>query len=104
MLSSNGAFASSPQSNSASRSLEDNIEVHAEDTCEGVILDAQINVLLDTEAKVSSIREVLLLELSVLDLEASLEDLVSLIAADGDMDCDFLVTLDTEATNGESGS
>ena len=48
---SNGGFASPPESNSASRSLQDHVEVHAEDTSEGVVLHAQIDVLLDAESE-----------------------------------------------------
>ncbi len=48
---SNGGFASSSQPHSASGSLEDDVEVHAEDTSEGVVLHSQIDVLLDAEAE-----------------------------------------------------
>ena len=56
-------------------------------------------MLLNTETKASSIREIFLLEFSILDLESSFEDLVSLISSDGDMDSDFFITLDVEASN-----
>ena len=42
------------------------------------LLDAQVNVLLDAEAKVSVLREVLPPQLILLHLEASLQDLLSL--------------------------
>ena len=71
VLSADCAFASSSQANSASWSLEDNVEVHTEDTSEGVILNTQINVLLNTESEAAGIGEVSLLEFSVLDLETS---------------------------------
>ena len=100
MLSSDSAFASSAEANSASWSLEHDVEVHTENTSEGVILNTQINVLLNTESEASSIREISLLEFSILDLESSFKDLVSLISSDGDMDSDFLITLDRETTNG----
>jgi hypothetical protein len=104
VLGSNSAFASSSKSNSASRSLEHNIEIHAENTGKGVVLDAQINVFLNAKAEVSSIREVLLLQLSILDLKPSFKDFISLVSTDSDVNCNFLVTLDVEATNNESGS
>ena len=72
MLSTNSALASSPEPDSAPWPLEHNIEIHSENTGERVILDSQIDVLLDAEAKAASIRKVPLSELSVLDLEASL--------------------------------
>lgn len=104
MLGSHSALASPTEANSASGSLEDDVEVHTEDTGEGVVLDAQIDVLLDAEAEVSSIREVLLLEFSVLDLETSLQNLICLLAADGHVHGDLFVPLDAETSDGESSS
>lgn len=51
MLGTNGGFASSAETDSASRTLEDDVEVHAENTSEGVILETQVDVLLNTEAE-----------------------------------------------------
>ena len=101
MLCADSAFASSSEPDSASRPLQDDVEVHAEDTGEGVILDTQVNVLLDTETKAPSIGEVSLLEFSVLDFEASLEDLIGFVASDSDMDCDFLVSFNAKASDCE---
>ena len=53
VLGSDSGFASSSQTDSASWSLEDDVKVHTENTGEGVILDTQINVFLNTESKVS---------------------------------------------------
>ena len=39
-------------------SAEDDVEVHTVDTNAGVVLDAQINVFLDTEAEVAGVAEV----------------------------------------------
>ena len=55
MFGTDSAFASSSESYSASWSLEDNIEIHAENACEGIILDSQINVLLDTKSKAAGV-------------------------------------------------
>ena len=98
------------------------VEVHAVDTDGGVVLDAEIDVLADTEAEVAGLGEVALAELVLLDLEATLEDLLSLCrcqrqvlskvpeigaiylgATDGDVDSDLLVTADTEGTDGVTG-
>ena len=68
MFGSDSAFASSSKANSASWSLEDNVEVHTEDTGEGVILNTQINVLLNTKTKAAGVRKVSLLEFSILNL------------------------------------
>ena len=69
----------------------------------GVVLDTQVDVLGDTETEVAGLGEVALAELVLLDLEATLEDLLGLGAADGDMDGDLLVTADTEGTDGVAG-
>ena len=57
MLGADGGFASPPQANPASWALEHHVEVHAEDAGEGVVLDAQIDVLLDAEAEAACVRE-----------------------------------------------
>ena len=103
MLGSDSAFASSAQTHSASWPLQHHIEVHAEDTREGVVLDAQVDVLLDAEPEAPGVREVPLPQFSVLDLEAALQDFVSLLAAHSDVHGDLLVTLDAETTDGVLG-
>jgi hypothetical protein len=60
-------------------------------------------VFADTEAEVTSLREVALAELIFLDLQSTLQDFLCLWAADSDMDSDLLVTTDTEGTDGISG-
>ena len=79
------------------------VEVHAVDTNVGVVLDTKIDVLADTEAEVTGLGEVALPQLVFLDLEATLEDLLSLGATDGDVDGDLFVTADTEGTDGVAG-
>lgn len=54
------------------------VEVHAVDTDGGVVLDAEIDVLADAEAEVAGLAEVALAELVLLDLEATLDDLLGL--------------------------
>jgi hypothetical protein len=54
------------------------VEVHAVNTDGGVVLDTEIDVLADTEAEVAGLGEVALAELVLLDLEATLENLLSL--------------------------
>jgi len=60
-------------------------------------------VLGDTETEVASLGEVALPQLILLDLETTLEDLLSLGATDGDVDSNLLVTTDTEGTDGVTG-
>lgn len=57
-------------------------------------------MLADTEAEVTSLGEVLLLQLVLLDLEATLQDFFRLGATDGNVDRDLFVTADTEGTDG----
>lgn len=57
------------------------VEVHAVDTDRGVVLDAEIDVLADAEAEVAGLGEVALAELILLDLEATLDDLLGLFVA-----------------------
>jgi hypothetical protein len=76
------------------------VEVHAVDTNRRVVLDAEIDVLRDTEAEVASLREVALPQLILLDLEAALENLLCLGSTDGDVHGDLLITADTECADG----
>lgn len=79
------------------------VEVHAVDTNARVVLDTKIDVLVDTEAEVAGLGEVPLAELVLLDLEATLKDLLGLGATDGDVDGDLFVTTDTEGTDSVAG-
>ena len=54
------------------------VEVHAVDTDRGVVLDTEIDVLADAEAEVAGLGEVAAAELVLLDLEATLENLLGL--------------------------
>ena len=78
------------------------IEIHTEDTGVGVVLDTQINVLLNTETEVARVGEVLLHQLVLLHLQTALQNLQSLLATNGRMDGDLLVTTDGEGTDGET--
>ncbi len=104
MFSTDSWFASSSQSHSASRPFKYHVEVHTKNTGEWIIFYTQIDVLLNTESETSSVRKVYFSQFSVLDLETSFKDFISLIASDSDMDGHFLVSLDTERSDGESGS
>jgi len=104
VLGTDSGFASSSETNSASWSFEDDVEVHTEDTGEWIILNTQIDVFLDTEAETSSVWEVGFSQFSILNFEASFQNFVSLVASNGNMGSDFLVSFDTEASDGVSGS
>ena len=102
VASTNTALCTSPLGNTLAWAGHAAVEVHAVDTDGWVVLDAQIDVLRDTEAEVASLGEVALAEFVFLDLEATLDDLLGLGATDGDVDSDLLVTADTEGTDGEA--
>jgi len=84
---------------SATWSTDLDIEIHTVDTSAWVVLDSEIDVLLDTKAKVTTLREVSILEFVLLDLQTLLEDLLGLLTSDGNMASDLIVTADTEGSD-----
>ena len=78
------------------------VEVHTENTDTRVVPGTEIDVLLDTETEVAGLREVLAVELVLLDLETALKNLLGLGTADGDMNGDFFVPSDGEGSDGVS--
>ena len=78
MVGANGALHATAASDALTRAGHAAVEVHAVDTNGRVVLDAEIDVLADTEAEVASLGEVALAQLVLLDLEATLENLLSL--------------------------
>lgn len=85
------------------KNSHDTVEVHSVDTDGRVVFDTQIDVLRDTETKVTSLGEVLLAQLVFLDLQTTLDDLLSLGSTDGDVHGNLFVTTDTEGTDGVAG-
>jgi len=67
------------------------VEVHAVNADSRVVLDAQIDMLADAEAKVAGFGEVAGAEFVFFDFEATLENFLGLGTADSDMDGDFLI-------------
>lgn len=59
-------------------------------------------MLLNAETEVAAGREVLFLELELLDGETLLEDLLSLVTADSHVAGDFLVSADAESADGQA--
>ena len=100
---SNMGLASSALGDTLTRTGHAAVEIHSVNTNSGVVLDTEIDVFADSETEVASLREVTLAELVLLDLQATLENLLSLWSSDGDMDGDLLVTTDTECSDGVSG-
>jgi hypothetical protein len=97
------ALASATAGNTLTGAGHAAVEVHAVDTDRGVVLDTEIDVLADTEAEVARLAEVALAQLVLLDLQATLQDLLSLRATNGNVDSDLLVTSDTEGSDSVAG-
>ena len=81
---------------------EDDVEVHAVDADSGVVLDAEVDVLVDAEAEVAGLGEVGRREDAVLGVEGGGEDALGIVAADGDVASDLLVTTDVEGTDSQA--
>jgi len=79
------------------------VEVHTVNTGGGVVLQAQVDVFGDTEPEAAVLGEVAVTQLEVLHLQALLDDLLGLLAADGHVARDLLVTTNVEVTVGEAG-
>jgi len=79
------------------------VKVHTEDTDTGVVSGTQIDVLLDTETEVSGLAEVPAAELVLLDLQATLEDLLGLGTTDSDVDGDLFIATNTECSDSVAG-
>lgn len=103
VVDSDGRSASLSSGNSVTGSANDDEEVHSVNSDIGVVLDTKIDVLVDTETKVTGLREVLGSELVLLDLEASLENLLGLGASDGDVNGNLFVSSNGERSDGVSG-
>lgn len=74
----NGGLHATAASDALTRSGHAAVKVHAVDTNGRVVLDAEIDVLGDTEAEVTSLGEVTLAQLVLLDFEATLKNFLSL--------------------------
>merc|ERR1712225_235402 len=97
------ALAALPPRDTGAGAAHDDVEVHAENTDSWVVLDTKVNVFCDAEAEVAGLGEVALAELVLLDLQAALEDLLSLWPTDGDVAGDLLVPSDAEGSDGVAG-
>ncbi|GET85653.1 60S ribosomal protein L11 [Leishmania tarentolae] len=83
---------------------EDDVEVHAVDTGRGVVLDAEIDVLIDAKAEGAGVREVVALELELLHLEALLQQLLGFLATDCAVHGNLLVTTDAERAHSQASA
>jgi len=79
----------------------DAVKVHSVNTNGGVVFDTQVDVLRDTKTKVTSLREVPLPQLVLLDLETSLKNFLGLGAADSNMDGNLFVSISSNSPRGK---
>ncbi len=79
---------------------EYDVEVHSVDTDARVVLDTQVDVFLDAEAKVACVGKISLSQLVFTYLQASFQDLFSLCTSDRAVTSDLLVSPDAERANG----
>ena len=96
-------LAAATLSNTLSRSGHAAVEIHSVNSDRRVVLDTEIDVFADTETEVTSLREVALAELVLLNLQSTLQDFLSLWSADSDVHSDLLVTTDTEGSDSVAG-
>ena len=82
---------------------KDNVEIQTVDTNGWIVLDAKINVFLNTKAEVASVTEVVLPQLVFPDFETSFKDLFCLGSSNCAVDCNLFVTSDTERTHSVTG-
>ncbi len=67
--------------NAVTRADKNNVEVHAEYTSGGIIFQAEIDVLVNSKAEAAGGREVGLLQLVLLHLQATVQNLLGLSAS-----------------------
>ena len=126
MVGSDGALHAATASDALTRTGHAAIEIHAVDTDGRIVLDAKIDVLRNTKAEVAGLREVLFAKFVLLDLEATLENLLGLCelvvsfvaisnigrfivfviylrSPNSDMNGDLFVTTDTKRTDSITG-
>ena len=88
----NVAALSLSLAHTTSRTRQLHIEIHTENTCVRIILNTEIDMLLNTKAEVSRLREVSLHQLVFLHLQTALKDFKGLLASNRGMHRDLLIT------------
>ena len=96
VLVSNPALSSLPVRNTVPRPGQHNVKIHPINANARIVFDAEVNVLLDAKPKVALVREVLLPQLVLLDLQPLLEDLLGLGTTYCTVDCNLLITTDAK--------
>jgi hypothetical protein len=78
VLGANGGLATTSAGDTVTGTAHDAEEIHTVDTDGGIVLDTKIDVFLDTETEVAGSREVASQKFVLLNLEATLENFLSL--------------------------
>jgi len=92
-----------PVPNILTGAAQHHVEIHTVDANAGVVLDSQVNVLLNSKAKISVGREVFPPQLILLDLESPLQDFLGLGSPDSAVHSDLLVPPDAEGPDSVPG-
>merc|ERR1712168_1238532 len=96
---SNSGLLSATVCNIVSWSSQHNIEIHSIDTNTWIVFYAEIDMFCNTEAKVSSGREVSLSQFVFLHLQSFLKDFFGFGSTYSAMDSNFLITTNTERSH-----
>lgn len=91
------------QYSTLTRSAKNNVKVQSIDPNARVVLNSQVNVFLNTETKVSGMREVVTSQFVFPDFQTALKNFLSFSATHCTMHGDFFVTTDTKRSHGVSG-
>ena len=77
------------------------IKVHTIDADARVVLDAQVNVLLNTKPKVASVREIVLVQLVLSHLQPFLKDLLCLCSTHSAVNSNLFIAANSKGTHSE---
>ena len=103
LLWTDGRLAVLAAGNTVAWAFEDNVDVHTVDTDVSVVLKTKIDVLLDTEAEVTGGREAAGADFVIMNLKSLVEDIQSLLSANGNESSDLIITANAELWNSTVG-
>jgi len=89
--------------NTISRAVQHNIEIHTINTSRWIVFNTEINVFGNTKTEITSSREISADKFVFLNLEASLEELHGLFAANGNKARNLFVTTDRPLAHSVAG-
>lgn len=98
VVTTDSSLASLSTSNTSTLAAHADVKVHTVNTNRRIVLDTKVNVLSDTETEVTGLREVLGLELVLLNLKTSLKNLLSLRTTNSNVNSDLFVSSNAESS------